>query len=315
MTPESVLLIFVALFGLCFGSFYNVVILRGLSNESIVFPASKCPKCETPLKWWHNIPVISYLFLRGKCAFCKCKISWQYPLVELITMLLFIASYLKWGFDIKALAAAGFLSLFLITAVTDLKERVILTQHAYTLTGFGVAYSIYQLCQTGSFVWSLENPLLSSLLGLVIGVAVMELMAYTGYIFAKQRAFGEGDSYITGALGAIFGWKLILPILLFGAIIQLSVSVPMYLYNLFKNNKATQAIELILFLGLSAGMWFWGSLLGDLIYYCGLLLLILIAIHLIRTLVNDIKTPSGQTLLPYVPALVIAATIGLFLWF
>ena len=71
----------VFLIGLCIGSFLNVVALRGLSGESIAFPASKCPSCQKPLKWWHNIPVISYLFLRGKCAFCKEKITlpqiWQ----------------------------------------------------------------------------------------------------------------------------------------------------------------------------------------------------------------------------------------------
>ena len=65
------ILTFVFIIGLCIGSFLNVVILRALSEESIVFPASKCPKCQNPLKWWHNIPVLSYILLGGKCAFCK----------------------------------------------------------------------------------------------------------------------------------------------------------------------------------------------------------------------------------------------------
>lgn len=78
------ILFWVCILGLCFGSFFNVVILRTLSNESIVFPPSKCPKCNNKLLWWHNIPVLSYILLRGKCYFCKEKISIQYPVVELI---------------------------------------------------------------------------------------------------------------------------------------------------------------------------------------------------------------------------------------
>ena len=80
---NTYILIWVGIVGLCLGSFYNVVILRSLTGESIVFPGSKCPKCQNKLKPWHNIPVISYLFLRGKCAFCKEKISIQYPIISL----------------------------------------------------------------------------------------------------------------------------------------------------------------------------------------------------------------------------------------
>ena len=92
---NNYILFWVCILGLCLGSFYNVVILRSLSGESIVFPPSKCPKCGNKLKPWHNIPVLSYIFLRGKCAFCKEKISIQYPLIELTTMILFAVSFLK----------------------------------------------------------------------------------------------------------------------------------------------------------------------------------------------------------------------------
>ena len=96
---EPYILFWVCILGLCLGSFYNVVILRSLSDESIVFPPSKCPKCGERLKPWHNIPVLSYVFLGGKCAFCKEKISIQYPLIELLTMGLFALSYIKFGFN------------------------------------------------------------------------------------------------------------------------------------------------------------------------------------------------------------------------
>ena len=95
MLLSIIMLTFIFVIGLCVGSFMNVVILRTVSEESIVFPGSKCPKCQTPLKWYHNIPVFSYLFLRGKCGFCQEKISIQYPIVELLTGILFIALFLR----------------------------------------------------------------------------------------------------------------------------------------------------------------------------------------------------------------------------
>lgn len=95
MIFSLVVLAFIFITGLVIGSFLNVVILRTVSEESIVFPASKCPKCQTPLKWYHNIPLFSYLFLRGKCAFCHEHISWQYPFVELLTGVLFVGLFLR----------------------------------------------------------------------------------------------------------------------------------------------------------------------------------------------------------------------------
>ena len=89
------ILAFIFIIGLVIGSFLNVVILRTVSEESIVFPASKCPKCQTPLKWYHNIPVLSYICLRGKCAFCKEHISLQYPIVELLTGCLFVGLFIR----------------------------------------------------------------------------------------------------------------------------------------------------------------------------------------------------------------------------
>ena len=305
MSFDIVVAIFVAVFGLCFGSFYNVVILRGLSGESIAFPGSKCPKCDTPLKWWHNIPLMSFLLLRGKCAFCGCKISVQYPLVELITMLMFLGVYFKWGFGLKTLFICGIFSLFLITMVTDIKERVILTHHAYILAGVGLLYSVF-----GGV-----NAIYESLLGILVGIVVMEILARLGYLFAGQRAFGEGDSYIAAALGAIFGWQNVLIILLAGFVLQFVFSLPLFLWNFVKMGKGKLALELVLFLVLAFLMGFYREDLDSVIYTSGLLLLVLVALHLIRGILQSLKTPSNCTYLPYVPAMVVAAYVGVFLWF
>ncbi len=315
--PDTLVIIFIAAVGLCFGSFYNVVILRGLSGESIAFPGSKCPKCNTPLKWWHNIPVISYLFLGGKCAFCKCKISIQYPIVELISMLLFIIAYIKWGLTVKTLFAIILFSLFLITTITDILERVILTHHVYILGVLGLIYSIIAIFypEFVTVFYLGQNPFLIAILGILTGVCVMEILARSGYLIAGTRAFGEGDSYIAGALGAIFGWKYTLIILAGGFVLQFLISLPLFLINTYRQGKKFTVIEFILFITLASIMWFAGNQMETVIYLSGLALLVLIALHLIRNIVRDIKTPSGCTYLPYVPAMIVTAFTGMLLWF
>ena len=118
MNSESLQFLFIAsyvfIFGLCIGSFLNVAILRGLSGEDMVFSRSKCPKCENQLKWYMNIPLLSYLFLRGKCAFCKEPISFQYPLVEFICGVSFLVSFLVFGLSLKTLFNCIFLACLFI---------------------------------------------------------------------------------------------------------------------------------------------------------------------------------------------------------
>src|ERR1700678_2383568 len=99
--PAPLIGVFVFLFGLIIGSFLNVCILRIPSGKSIVLPASACPKCGEPIRPYDNIPVLSYLLLGGKCRGCKTKISWMYPLVELLTGLLFLGCFYAFGISVE----------------------------------------------------------------------------------------------------------------------------------------------------------------------------------------------------------------------
>lgn len=261
MSVNDILIIagFVFIIGLCIGSFLNVVILRALSNESIVFPPSKCPTCGNRLKWWHNIPVLSYILLKGKCGFCGCKISIQYPIIELITGILFTAVFLK--YFVVALATTGLnigtyfaiiyswiiVSLLIVIAVTDIKEKVVFDAHTYSLIGMGLLLHIlgtgylihYIIASTGAFhlntAFLLNNPLTNSLLGIAAGVVIMELLARSGYLFAGTRAFGEGDTYIAAGLGAVFGWQKVLWALVLSIVIQVVITLPVLLKKLFEN--------------------------------------------------------------------------------
>ena len=144
MTLLHVICIFLFTFGLgtVIGSFLNVVALRGLSGESIVLPPSKCPKCGNKLKPWHNIPILSYIFLGGKCAFCKEKISIQYPIVEALTGILLVCCLLKYGLTLNTLFIFILGCILIVMSVTDIREKVILAGHAWFLIIVGLVYNL-----------------------------------------------------------------------------------------------------------------------------------------------------------------------------
>ena len=285
----------ICIIGLCLGSFYNVVILRSLTNESIVFPASKCPKCGKSLKAWHNIPVVSYLLLQGKCAFCKEKISIQYPIIELTTMLLFLASLLKFGISWKTLFAIIFCSCMLIMSMTDIKEKLVDCTIAIGLAIVGILSN-----------WLINANILDSIFGLVAGILIMECLALTGYLFTKSRAFGEADTYVAGALGACFGLIGLIHILLYTLISAMLFIIPMFLYKQFKNNNKQICILSILFI-LSILLY---KTITQNIYT--LLPLLGIGTGLIISILKSMKKNSELTYLPLVPAFAIASLYFLF---
>lgn len=237
MELYSYIFIWVCIIGLCLGSFYNVVILRSLSDESIVFPPSKCPKCGNKLKAWHNIPVLSYVFLRGKCAFCKEKISIQYPIIELLSMGLFALCYYKFGLSWQTLFAIIFCSGMLIMTMTDLKEKLVDCNIAIGLAIIGVVFN-----------WLNNGMLLDSIYGLLVAVLIIEAIAWTGYLITKSRALGEADTYVAGALGASFGLSNLLNIFFYTLIASMIFIIPIFLYKQYKNNQKLICILFILFI-------------------------------------------------------------------
>lgn len=235
MIFSLIVLAFIFITGLAIGSFLNVVILRTVSEESIVFPASKCPKCQTPLKWYHNIPLLSYLFLRGKCAFCKEHISWQYPLVEFLTGCLFVGLFIHFCtpfdplFGLSSMNPIGWnqvilyiyslivSSLFIAIAGTDIIEKKVSDAHTFSLIGTGVGFSIIMAIinfimytkANGMPKFNLDFiltcPVIYSLAAAILGFLIMEAISRLGILIAGTRAFGEGDSYIAAGLGAVLG--------------------------------------------------------------------------------------------------------------
>lgn len=289
-------LFWICVVGLCLGSFFNVVILRSLSNESIVFPASKCPKCNHKLYFWHNIPVLSYIMLGGKCYFCKEKISIQYPIVELFTMFLFGATFVKFGIDIKTIFVLFWLSCFVIMTGTDLKAKLVDCNIAIAMGVTGILYNFIQHGVSG---------VIASLIGLVLGAVVLELIARSGYLVAGTRAMGEADTYVAAAIGAIVG-KDILFVLAYALIASMIFIVPMFLYNQFKNdNKKTCILSILFVLAVMTFKLLWQN-------YWALAALIITGAMLAISILKNIKQEESRNYLPYVPALAVGALYYMF---
>ncbi len=185
-------MVLVILLGLCIGSFLNVAILRIPKKESIHLPASHCPSCMHPLKWYHNIPVLSWLMLRGKCAFCQSAISMQYPLIELLSALLFAIAYLRLGNLSQALLLGWVFALLLALSLIDLRYKAV--PDILSLPALFLAFF------THLPLTSLQNGLLF--------MGGFTLLRFCVSALTKREAMGEADSIIAGIIGAILGIKL-----------------------------------------------------------------------------------------------------------
>lgn len=197
------------IFGVALGSFINVLIVRIPKDENVVFPSSHCVKCHAKLMWYHNIPLFSWLFLRGECAFCKEKISIQYPLIELLSGIIFVSVFLKMGLSFVALGVGITFLLLLALLVIDFYYKMVpdsLNLGALTLAVIS-AYSL------GAFVDNLTNALIFA------GVFSL-LRFYISYII-KKEAMGEADIMIAATMGALLGVKLTLVAIFFSALLAL----------------------------------------------------------------------------------------------
>jgi len=315
LLPSWFVAFYMFFIGLCIGSFLNVVILRGLSGEDIVFARSKCPKCNNLIKWYMNIPVLSYIFLRGKCAYCKEKISIQYPLVELICALLFLATYYAFGLGLKMLFVWIFLALFIAMTVTDFKETVIIDYHAYILFGCGLLYSYLKLG---------DVDIIQSVIGAVFGFLIFEIMARIGKFFAGCRMFGEGDSLIALGLGAVFGWKVLSLIIALSILFQTISAIPLLIKKTVKDKKIKLAISyLIVFVSIFlVGINTYFKYLQDgIAYYVVVAIVVALLIWSLKNVIAEINERKNSdaendedkfSLMPFGPALIFAGTLCLF---
>jgi leader peptidase (prepilin peptidase) / N-methyltransferase len=221
---------FAFLFGLLIGSFLNVCILRIPREESIVLPASHCPACGAGIKPYDNIPVLSWLILRGRCRKCKASISAQYPAVELLTGLLFAGCYLMFGLSFEALKWAVFAALMVVLTVTDLRERILPDVVNFTGLGLALVLSLFTAPVDGSAGWiaarvfgaSLPQPVLSLADALIGAAAASGLLWFVaeGYFRLRGReGMGLGDVKMMAMAGAFLGLQRAMLTILLGSLL------------------------------------------------------------------------------------------------
>jgi leader peptidase (prepilin peptidase)/N-methyltransferase len=198
------MLIFVL--GLIVGSFSNVCIYRIPKNESIIFPASHCPKCSSPIKPVDNIPLLSYILLKGRCRNCKSKISIQYPIVELLTGLIYLTIYLIYGLSIQTLVYIILSSALIIIAFIDLNEEIV--PDVISLPGIVIGFIISFFVPYISFV--------NSALGVLVGGGIILIIGLGGSVIFKKEAMGGGDVKLAAMIGAFLGWRYIIISLFLG---------------------------------------------------------------------------------------------------
>ncbi len=186
--------------GVVFGSFLNVMIYRLPRRESLVFPASHCPACHRDLRWFHNIPIVSYLLLRGRCAYCTAPIPVQYPLVEFLGGAAVTFWLVQCGLTWVGLKFVLLSFLLIVLSWIDGRHRMVPDRLILFSLPFALAIQALQGWQ----------PLVSGLVGAVFGGAALLMIWWLGHLLFRRDAIGGGDIKLAALLGLLLGWQFLL---------------------------------------------------------------------------------------------------------
>ena len=197
------------IFGAMIGSFLNVCIIRLPKEESIVTPGSHCPHCGTPIQFYDNIPLISYIFLQGRCRHCHRGISFQYPLVEGITALSSFILFMKFGASLSYLFYFSFVAALIVITVIDLYHQIIPDVISIPGIGVGVLTSLI----------TPQTTLFNSLIGILLGGGSLFFVATVYQWIFKREGMGGGDVKLLAMIGGFLGWKAVIVTVLLGSLV------------------------------------------------------------------------------------------------
>jgi leader peptidase (prepilin peptidase)/N-methyltransferase len=216
--------------GAVVGSFLNVCISRLPENQSIVKPRSRCPKCEGPILWYDNLPIISFIILRAKCRHCGEPISYQYPAVELLTATLFVLLMHRFtNIPVLVIYAAFTCSLIVITFI-DLEHYIIPDE--ISLSGIVIGLLVSLLPETITDGQLVTSSIVDSLIGCVVGGGLLYLTALFSLVAFKKEGMGGGDIKLMAMVGAFLGWKMALTTIVMGSVFGAFVGVGLILLRL-----------------------------------------------------------------------------------
>lgn len=197
------------IFGACIGSFLNVVVYRIPAGISLVYPPSRCPRCFHGLGISENVPIFGWLWLRGRCRWCKTKISSRYPIVEAVTGTIFALVFWRFGYSIETIGYCAFLSWLLSLSLIDLDTMTL----PAVLTKSGL---VLGLVFQGVIGWQMSQGqgiaerLMFGIGGAALGIWLLEMIALIGSMILGQQAMGDADGKLMATIGAWIGWKYVL---------------------------------------------------------------------------------------------------------
>ncbi len=213
----------VFLLGLVVGSFLNVCIYRIPKGKSIVSPPSACPNCGNKIKPWHNIPVLSYMLLRGRCAYCGAGISPRYPLIELLNALLYVAALYRFGLHPASFLIMVLMSAFIVVTFIDLDHQII--PDGITLPGIVLGLILGPLVlRNPAIPW--HTGFINSLIGMVVGGGIFYIIAVV-----SRGGMGGGDIKLIAMIGAFLGWKAVLLTIFVGSLLGAVVGIGLMVFK------------------------------------------------------------------------------------
>ncbi len=239
MVVEPILLLGAGVWGLCLGSFLNVCILRLPHDLSLLRPASTCPRCHHPIAWYDNIPLVSWLLLRGRCRHCRQPISVQYPIIELAVGVIWVGALWLYGVSAHAVAGGLFGTILLGIAITDARHYLIPDEYTWGGLVLGLALSL---------AGGVEG-FLHAVLGAGVGFALLFAVAQVGQWAFKEEAMGGGDIKMMAMVGSFLGWRGVLLTVFLGALLGSVIFVPLSL-------KRKRLVPFGVFLALGAAVTF-----------------------------------------------------------
>jgi len=215
---DPILLALIFILGITVGSFLNVLIYRLPRKMSLIRPRSRCPQCDSKIKFYDNIPIFSFLFLRGKCRACGGRIPFRYPVVEALAGLLSVVAMFHFGITLKGLEAMFLSLIFIAIFFIDLEFTII--PDVFTLPGVIIGFGLSFF--PGGFVgWN------HSLIGLLVGGGAFFLVGVLGEFLFKKEALGFGDVKFAAMLGAFLGWQNLILILILASFLGSVVGITM----------------------------------------------------------------------------------------
>jgi len=218
--------------GAVVGSFLNVCVARLPERKSLVRPGSHCPSCGSPIRWFDNVPMISFAVLGGKCRNCGVSISWQYPAVELLTAVLFVLVMQRFTNVVALIIYLVFTCSLIVVSFIDLKHYIIPDEISIPGVFIGLGLSLLPAHWVdGQFV---SGSFLNSLIGCIVGGGLLYLTALFSLAVFKKEGMGGGDIKLMAMAGAFLGWKLVIMTIVIGSILGAVVGVTLILLRLKK---------------------------------------------------------------------------------